>query len=165
MSEGIEIRLAEIYPTINPECYKLHLACWNGEKQPLDVFVRDRTDWDGWNAWRGKRNDFNREFIFALIDFYPEEDRWLFGGAYRVNSRKAVNYSRSYKISLLEESKPFIGRLKISLKRPSRAKSVYLENFYNKLIVTEILPEPYSGEEFPGYDKIDIEFSKLEHIM
>ena len=165
MNNRNEIRLAEIYPRINPERYKLHLACWNGEKQPLDIFVCDRTEWDGWNAWRGKRDDFNRDFIFSLIDFYPEEDRWLFGGAYRVISRKAVNYSKSYKIELLEESKPFIGRLKISLKRPSRAKSVNLERFFNKLVVTEILSESYTGEEFPGYDKIDIRFPMLKQII
>jgi len=103
----MELHLAQIYRIENPADYKLHLACWNGDVQPLDVFVRDRAEWNQWNAWRGVRDDFSREFIFALIDFYPEEDRWLFGGAYQVLSRKATNHSPSYKIKLLEESQSF----------------------------------------------------------
>src|SRR6266446_8119344 len=70
--------LPTIYPVASPESYKLHLACWNGSNQPLDVFVRSRTEWDGWNSWRNDRDDFSREFIFALISFYPEAVRWLF---------------------------------------------------------------------------------------
>lgn len=46
----------------------LHLACWNGEEHPLDVFVSDRSEWDGWNTWRGGRDDFHRGYVFALID-------------------------------------------------------------------------------------------------
>lgn len=162
---AMELRLPQIYAIAHPKQYKLHLACWNGYDQPLDIFVRDRSEWDEWNAWRGARDDFSRQFIFALIDFYPEKDRWLFGGAYRVLSRKPKNHSLSYKTKLLEESKPFIGRLKLSLKRPSRAKAFNFENHYDKLIVSEIFPEPYSGEVFPGYDKIDLPFPRLELII
>ena len=161
----MELRLSQVYPIADPKRYKLHLACWNGSDQPLDVFVRDRAEWDGWNAWRGARDDFSREYIFALIDFYPETDRWLFGGAYRVLSRKPINHARSYEIEILTESKPFIGRLKISLKRPSRAKAVNFENHYEKLIASEILREPYAGELFCGYDQIDIGFPMLENII
>lgn len=161
----MELTLPQIYPIENPKNYKLHLACWNGFDHPLDVFVRDRADWDGWNQWRGTRDDFSRDLIFSAIEFYPEKDRWIFGGVYRVLSRKAVNNSHSYRIKLLDESRPFIGRLKLTLKRPGRAKAVNLENHYDKLIVSEVLPVPYSGEVFPGYDRIDLGFPMLEQII
>ncbi len=80
----MDILLSQICPISNPNKYKLHLACWNQHDKPLDVFVRDRNEWDAWNSWRSNRDDFSREFIFALIEFYPQKDRWLFGGAYRV---------------------------------------------------------------------------------
>jgi hypothetical protein len=70
-----------------------------------------------------------------------------------------------YEIELLNESKPFIGRLKLELKRPARTKAFYFEKYYNKLLVSEILPEPYSGERFRGYDRIDLEFSRLQQIV
>jgi hypothetical protein len=159
------IHLPHIFPIKNPEQYKLHLACWNGEEQPLDVFVRDRSEWDGWNSWRGARDDFSRDYIFSLMDFYPEHDSWLFGGVYRVLSRTPTNHTRSYKVELLEESQPFIGRLKLLLKRPSRAKAVNFEKHYERFVVSEILPEPYTGEAFCGYDQIDIGFPMLEQVI
>jgi len=161
----MDLLLPQICPITKPEQYKLHLACWNGDQHPLDVFVRDRTDWDGWNTWRGARDDFSRDFIFTLIDFYPENDRWLFGGAYKVLSRKAVKHAVGYKVERLPHAEPFVGRLKIALKRPSRGRALNFENHYQGLIVAEILPEPYSGESFCGYDQIDIGFPMLENVI
>ena len=161
----MNIQLSQVYPVAHPGQYKLHLASWNQSDQPLDVFVRNRAEWDGWNRWRGARDDFSREFIFSLIDFYPERDRWLFGGAYRILSRKKTNHAASYEIELMDESQPFIGRLKISLKRPGRAKAVNFENHYKDLVVSEILPAAYTGEAFCGYDQIDISFPMLESIF
>lgn len=161
----MDILLSQICPIQDLRKFKLHLACWNQQDQPLDVFVRDREEWDGWNSWRGKRDDYSREAIFSLIDFYPQRDRWLFGGAYRVLSRKPVNNSHSYKIEHIPEFEPFVGRLKLLFKRPSRAKALNLEKYYSSLVVAEILPEPYTGESFCGYDQIDLGFSMLENLI
>jgi hypothetical protein len=163
--DTMNIYLPQLYPIPDPEQYKLHLACWNQTDHPLNVFVRNRAEWDGWNAWRGTKDDFSRPYIFSLIDFHPEEDTWLFGGAYRVLERRKVVNDHGYDIELLEASRPLIGRLKISLKRPARGRALYLENHYSSLIVSEILPAPYNGEAFCGYDQIDISFSMLQSII
>lgn len=133
------IYLPQIYPVAHPEHYKLHLACWNGKVEPLEEFVRDPAEWESWNSWWRTRDDFSRDFIFALIDFYPEDERWLFGGAYRVLSRRRNKGNKiGYRIELLDESKPFIGRLKLWHKRRGRNKALYFEDHYDKLIVSEI---------------------------
>ena len=49
--------------------YKLHLACWNGHEQPLNVYLQDWDKWVGWSEWRGNKNDFNRDFIFSFFAF------------------------------------------------------------------------------------------------
>ena len=166
------IYLPQVYPIPHPEHYKLHLACGyedaeapGGFLQPLDDFVDDREEWDTWNSSARKCNDFSRNFIFALMEFYPEDDRWLFGGAYEVRDHTRKGGKMHYTTKLLPESEPFIGRLKLELKRPGRNKAVYLEEYYDKLIVAEILPEPYTGEVFCGYDQIDIGFPRLEQII
>src|SRR5437870_2559976 len=109
----MDIPLSKVYPIVAPEKYKVHFACWNGSNQPLDVFVRSRTEWESWNRWRGVHDIFNRDFIFALIDFYPERDRWLFGGSYQVLSKTGQQKAHSYVVKLLDESLPYIGRLKL----------------------------------------------------
>jgi hypothetical protein len=161
----MHIKLNTVIPISNLPEYKMHLACWNGENQPLDVFVKSRDEWEQWNTWRGQKDEFNREYIFSLIDFYPEADTWLFGGVYKVMSRGTQNYAHSYKVKLVESSTGLIGRLKIRFKRPARAKAVRLENYYDHLVVSEILKECYSGETFGGYENINLDFRKLELIV
>ena len=161
----MSIKLAEILPISNLKEYKVHLACWNGKLNPLDVFVKSKEEWEEWNTWRGSKDDFNRKFIFSLMDFYPERNIWLFGGIYKIVARTKKNYSESYKIEIVEDSKEFIGRLKIRLKRPGRAKAVKLENYYDKFIVSEILKTPYTGEVFCGYENINHDFRLIENVV
>ena len=87
---------------------KIHLASWNKKDHPLDVFVRDRRQWQRWNEYRGEKNDFNKRYIFSLIQFYPESNIWLFGGLWRVVKRNA----NGYEIKLEDNYQNFIGRLK-----------------------------------------------------
>jgi len=84
-----EIKIENILKLIESDLsyYKLHLACWNGHEQPLNVYLESWDKWVNWNEWRGNKNDFNREYIFSLIRFYHEPNKWLFGGIFRVVKR------------------------------------------------------------------------------
>ncbi len=160
-----DIKITEIIKIDNPKEYKFHAARHNSESQPLDVYVKDKNKWLGWNTWRDNRDDFSRKYIFALINFYPEKDTWLFGGIYEVVDKKEVNKSHSYKIKEVEKYADYVGRLKIKLEKPSRGRAFKLENHLDKMMVSEILKQPYSGEVFPGYDNINHDFSTLMPIF
>lgn len=129
------------------------------------MYVRDHEEWVGWNTWGDSRNIYNRSYIFSLIDFYHETNVWLFGGIYRVIDRYYENGYHRYKIEEMREYSSYVGRLKIQLERPRRGKSFYLESWIDKMMVLEILKEPYSGETFPGYENINHDFSKLIPIF
>ena len=148
-----------------PNLYKAHLASWNGNDRPLDVFVRDRQEWEGWNSWRSSKDDFNRRFIFSLIEFHPDPGTWLFGGIWEVLARSGVNNSHSYSINLTDQAHDLIGRLKIGFARTGRAKALKLENCIDNFILDEILKSPYTGQAFPGYENITLSFLDLEHII
>jgi len=156
------ILLRDIWPIENTSDYKIHFARRNEDGvQPLEIWVRNKNDWQSWQETKGKRNYFNRPFIFSLIDFYHEKDIWLFGGIFRVVKR----LSDRYKVELLAEGAPFIGRLKLRSPYRSRQTRVKFENYYNEFTVEEILREPYSGRIFPGYEDIDLSFDELETIV
>jgi len=159
----MNIKLSAFIPIDNLSDYKLHLACWNGDEQPLDVFVRSRDDWKGWNSWRGNRDDFTRQYILSFINFYHEENLWLFGGVFEVLER---NKERN-KVRLLEQHQELIGRLLVSFDRPQgwRGRAFNLENAYHNLIVSELLKDTYSGETFCGYENINHDFHRLEMIF
>jgi hypothetical protein len=161
----VPLALSTLLPISEPEHYKVHLASWNQTSQPLDVFVRDRAEWDGWNTWRSDKDQFNRDYILSLIDFYPQPGLWLFGGIYRVVGRSPLSKQHSYMIEQVQDFNSLVGRLKIDFTRTGRARSIKLENFIDKMTVAEILREPYSGEQFPGYENIRHDFHSLETIF
>lgn len=120
----MSIRLADIWPIATPQNYKLHFARWNGENQPLEVWARDKQEWQGWQEYRPARDDFNRSFIFSLVQFYHEPDIWLFGGVFRVLARHADRYE----VELTKEGEGFLGRLKLRSTYRERATRVKFEN-------------------------------------
>jgi hypothetical protein len=158
----MEIAVSHLLPVSNMSDYKIHFAVWNGEQQPLDVFVRDPEDWKGWNSWRGNRDDFSRRYIFSLIRYYHQPGRWLFGGIFEVISRNPDAYG----INLLELHQEYIGRLLVEYPGPGvQGRAFYLEKHYNGLKVAQIFEKPFAGEAFCGYDNIEHSFSKLESIV
>ncbi len=149
----------------NPQEFKLHAARRNAYGvNPLDVYTQDKNQWVAWNRWRHPKDEFSRKYIFALIDFYPENDMWLFGGIYEVLER-GPDGPDGYKIKELNDYSAYVGRLKVQLEKPSRGRAFYLEKHMKKMLVSEILKQPYSGEVFPGYEKINHDFSMLVPIF
>ncbi len=155
------IHLTDIWPIREPALYKLHFARCNQSNQPLDVFVRSREEWQGWQEHRPKNNDFNRPYIFSVIDFHREPDIWLFGGVWEVVERLPDRYV----VSLTEQGRGFIGRLKLHSPWRQRGTRVNFEKRLDEFTVSEILKEEYSGIDFPGHDRIDIGFGELESLI
>lgn len=147
-----------------PQEFKVHLASYNGQEKPLDVFVRDHAEWDRWNSWRSTKDDFNRKFILSLIEFYPDPGTWLFGGIYEVIARGSESRAQSYSIQSVPDERGLVGRLKVRFPRPGRVRAVCLENYLDSISVSELLRERYNGEPFPGYDSVTLEFPELETI-
>ena len=146
-------------------CCQGIIARWNGKHEPLDIFVSSKDEWVNWNRWRGGRSEFNRRYIFSLINFYPETDIWLFGGIYEVLIDNGIPYSHSYEITEEGEYSDYVGRLKVRLENVPRVKAVYLEKHIDNMAISEILKQPYSGEAFPGYENVNHDFRKLTPIF
>jgi hypothetical protein len=155
------IKLSDVWVIPNLENYKLHFARWNTIENPLDVWARDRREWQGWNEYKPARNEFNRKYIFSLIQFYHETDTWLFGGIFEVLQR----HEKRYEIVLTGQGRGHVGRLKVVSSYRERATRVNFENHFPELVVKEILPQPYSGIVFPGFEGIELSFSELEVLV
>jgi hypothetical protein len=155
------IKLTDLWNIERPTEYKVHFARWNGTDQPLEVFVRDRSEWQGWQEYRPGRNDFNRPYVFSLMQFYHEPDIWMFGGIYEIIARNPDRYS----VILSDVGAPFIGRLKLYSTYRERTTRTNFENHYPAFEVQEILPETYAGRRFPGYEDIDLSFDELEALV
>jgi len=135
------ILLKDIWPIGNLNDYKVHFARENQYgSRPLDVWVRDRQEWRGWQESRPSA--FKRSHIFSLMQFYHEsKTTWLFGGIFEVIERHADRL----RVELTEDGKNFIGRLKVCSPYTERQSRCYMEKLYGEFEVKEILAKAYSG--------------------
>ena len=164
----MDIKIDSLFGIEKQDDYKIHFAVSDADgEKPLDVFVRSKEEWQGWNNWRGDdgngKDDFSRKYIFSLIRFYHQPDKWLFGGIFEVKTRQRGAH---YTTELLDKGREYIGRLLVHHQgSPGRGRAFYLEKRYDDLIVSQIFDKPYSGDIFCGYDNIDHNFHTLEAIF
>ncbi len=156
-----KIYFSQLHAVEHPEQFKLHFGRWNKISQPLDEWVRDHSIWNKWQEYRPTYDEFNRQYIFSMMYFYPERDSWLFGGIFEVTGRHPDRYG----VLLTDVCEEYVGRLKIYYPYLDRNTRPKFEKHYGKLEVAEILREPYSGRVFPGYENIDLTFSELETLV
>lgn len=158
----MSIKLKDIWRIENDGDYKVHFGRANNEKiEPLDEWLETPDNWVYWQETRPKKNEFNRDFIFSLMRFYPEEHVWLFGGIFRVLAR----HEDRYEVELTDQGESFIGRLKIHSSYRDRPTRVNFENHYDKFEVSEILREPYKGRRFLGYENVHLSFRELSTLI
>lgn len=158
------IQLNDILGISDPQEYKLHLACRNRDfVHPLDEYVADPDYWLGWNEWKGKKNDWTRPYVLSFMEFYPRKDCWLFGGVFKVEGVE----KGKYKLRAEPQFEKYVGRLIASFHRYQglRGRGYWLEKFLTDFTVSEVLPSPYTGETFCGFENIDHDFSALAAIF
>ena len=82
----VNIKLSDFFNITNLDEYKVHLACSDGETDPLELFYNNYQKWISWNETLGSRNDFNRTYILLLIKDYSKEDTYIFAGIFLVKN-------------------------------------------------------------------------------
>lgn len=156
------IKLSNIIKIPNVEEYKIHVAKWSGYTQPLDAYLRSFDEWVEWNAWRGDRNRYgSSKYVFSVMHFYPQPNTFLFGGIFEI----LKVHSDHYDIKLLDDFSEYIGRLKLTGIITPRGSAFEFKNYYNNIIVTEILPKKYETLSFPGFENIDLQYETLNQII
>lgn len=158
-----DILLNDILRIENPSAFKLHLASTNEDgERPLNLFVKNRQEWINWHTYRYKKSDdWTRDNILSLIEY--KTNLWLMGGVFRVLERR----NDGYRVEFDELYNKFLGRVVVRFHRYQGLimRAYLLETFLDKFVVSEILPEEYTGEPFPGISKIRVSFSDLEPII
>lgn len=139
--------------------YHIHAAKRNGKgEEPLVVFSQKREEWQKWQEYRGEKDRFaRREFIFSMMQDPHRQDKYVFGGIFRIRQRS----KDGYEVELCETLKPLIGRLVIDCSIRNRNTVFLLETYLDKMYVHEILEKSYEGIPFPGFENVRIDFPML----
>jgi len=147
---------------VTPEMTKVHLATWNGQDNPLDVYLSGK--FEEWQRWQTKRN-FEKQLVIALVSL-PGQNKWLFGGVYSSKGSEWVEKHTCYYYQLTELAtcSEMNGRLIAHFERPGRQSYLHAERWNDQILLSEILPERLRIAEFPGYRAIDLSKEELEII-
>lgn len=161
------LNLIDLFPKIEKEKYKIHFAIGRlNRKEPLYALIKN--EFKEWQEYQNNKN-FERDYIFSLI-FY-ETNEWIFGGIYKrlnveysYDDKNKKNYYK-YSTELIPINEELIGRLIIKYKKEFRQSYTLFENQFSDLIISEILKEQYKIEQFPGYEKVKIDYNLLKEII
>lgn len=157
------ISLRSLTGDLDPAECKLHCAVFNGNDHPIDVLTRSWDEWVKWSRWRPARNEFNRQFIFTLARDRNDPALWLFGGIFEVKSRGDKPNAHSYKIVLRDDVMgSYIKRLWVKFRPTGRAIRLNMDTYIDDIEVVSISKLPYTGEPFPGHDRINHSIGVLE---
>ncbi len=75
-------------------------------------------------------------------------------------------YGKYYRLVLDDKFKNFEGRLLVNYKKVQGPKQAKLSmSKIEEFTVRKILEEKYSGEQFPGYENVNISFYRLQQII
>ena len=156
--------IKELFPFLetNQKKIKIHCAIGRTNKfEPLYSFSKGA--FKEWQEGQNNKN-FERNFILSLI--YYKKGEWLFAGVFKsLGAKEKATGGFEYLTELTDIGKEFIGRLVISFEKDFRASYLNLENHINDLYLSEISKKPYKLDPFPGFEKVNVNYSLLKEII
>lgn len=119
-------------------------------------------------AKRGKKYFKEGEIVIGLVDIKNYE--WLlFDISVITKDHNRTTYDGKsdklnyfYDHQTLTEYEKYFGRLIVKYHKHSQSPILKGKEHLNELIVKEILPEKYNNDDFPGYDKVNIQWKELK---
>lgn len=139
--------------------YKVHCAT-GADPTPLEAF------YDGeFKEWQEsqKKHNFKCDRVLSLI--HMGADKWLFAGVYNVLGCKKVGKRLKYSTSEVRGLEHLTGKVVICFARKFRAAYIKGEKYGEALIVHEIKPEKQSIGDFPGYNKVCLDYRGLMTVI
>lgn len=145
---------------------KVKFNIWNGYENPIDVYKRDPDEINGrWLLWREKRRYF-RVGDIAICLVRLDGDRWLLTGVKRITKDLDVAGGVNYEAEDVARCKAMAqGRIIVRYHKYHTGADRWYCDVCNDLIVSEVLPASYDGDEFPGYDRVRLSYSQLETVI
>ena len=145
---------------------KVKFNIWNGYENPIDVYKRDPDEINGeWLLWREKRRYF-RVGDIAICLVRLDGDRWLLTGVKRITKDLNVAGGVNYEAEDVARCKAMAqGRIIVRYHKYHKGADRWYCEVCNDLIVSEVLPASYDGDEFPGYDRVRLSYSQLETVI
>lgn len=163
------IKLNEILRLENLENVKIRFNMmfaqnWN----PIELFKNGdkSTMLDGhyWN-YNTKKSYKEGQITIGLVRIKPNEDFWLLFHIGRVTKDLNILNGVGYEYLDLPDFDKYVGRLIIKYKNTVQAMIRNAESVIDNCYVSQILPDTFDNDLFPGYENINISWEEMNRVL
>lgn len=137
---------------------------WN----PIEVFksgdIETMLEGQYWNYSRQRSYKLG-EITIGLVKIKPNEDYWLLFHVGKVTKDLKKFNGVGYEYVNLPEYEKYLGRLIIKYKNTTQMMIRKAISVIDKCYVSQILPGTFDEDIFPGYEKVNINWSDLRRVL
>ena len=105
------------------------------------------------------------QITIGLIKIKPKEDFWLLFHIGQVTKDLNIFNGVGYEYQDLPEYEKYVGRLIVKFKNKAQALIRNAESVIDDCYVSQILPDTFDNDIFPGYEKVNISWDEMKRVL
>lgn len=137
---------------------------WN----PIELFkngdISTMIEGQYWNYKKNKSYKIGQVTI-GLVKIKPNEDYWLLFHIGQVTKDLNKLDGVGYEHEDLPDYQKYVGRLIIKFKNKAQTMIRNAESVIDECYVSQILPDTFDNDLFPGYEKVNISWGEMNRLL
>lgn len=105
------------------------------------------------------------QITIGLVKIKPKEDFWLLFHVGKVTKDLNLLNGVGYEYEHLPEYEKYVGRLIVKFKNKAQTMIRNAETVINDCYVSQILPDTFDNDLFPGYEKVNISWDEMKRVL
>ena len=139
-------------------------------QDPIEIYLENPSEINEVHLLNRKKSvEFGvGTIVVALVRMQSSDDDWLLTGVRVITKvlEKPDANGVGYEAEDLQEFKPYFGRTVVRYHNTmTGSKPRWYAGVKDSLVVSSIMPDPFKGEPFPGFDKVCISYRELANIL
>lgn len=136
---------------------------WN----PIEVFQKGdiATMIEGQYHNYGKKIFKVGQITIGLLPIKKSEDLWLLFHIGKVTRDLNILNGVGYDYEDLPENEKYVGRLIVKYKNKAQTLIRKADSIIDECYVSQILPDTFDNDLFPGYDKVNVSWDELSRVI
>jgi len=140
---------------------KIRLNRHNGKIDPIDEFKENPSKLLHWNFWNnGYKRYNNSTYSIGLVDM--KFDRWLLFTVAEITKDLNIINNVGYEFKELDQYRKFFGRIVVKYENKFQNMVRNAPGLIEELEVLEVLPNVFTGEDFNGYENVNLSYDQLK---
>jgi len=137
---------------------------WN----PIELFKNGETSTMlAGQYWNYKKNKSYKkgQITIGLVKVNPNDDLWLLFHIGEVTKDLDILDGVGYEYKEVKEYQKYVGRLVVKFKNKAQTMIRNAESVIDDCHVSQILPETFDNDIFPGYDKVNLSWTEMNRVL